>query len=200
MNKIVFGIIVFTLVSVASFSQGALPSNTFVKTNFHDHDCFANDNASYLFFNELSRELSIVVDFAKCKVGHDTIDAWLDDIDENKLLFTGVVTSDKLLELTNSNSKTIKINGKIKFNNILVNKEIEITFFEISKEGMLYRNNGNDYYDRIRAMFQIELSPKDYKVDKKLHKLKNVITVSVGNGYVNPFKPETEEWFNNNFK
>lgn len=176
----------------ALIGQGALPSNTFVKTNYHNHDCFAHENATHIFFNELTQEVTISVDFSKCKVGHDTIDEWLTDIEANKMIFRGTINSSELLSLTNSNSKSYKINGKIKFNDVVLDKTVEVIFFEISKEGMLYRNNGNDYYDRVRANFQIEISPKDFKIDKKAHKLNKNISVSVGSGYVNPYKPGME--------
>lgn len=180
------------LTNIVLLGQNALPSNTFVKTNYHNRDCFSNENATHLFFNELTQELTIVVDFSKCKVGHDSIDEWVKDIESTKMIFSGVISSTELLQLSNSNSRTYKINGKIKFNDITLEKPLEITFFEISKEGMLFRNNGNDYYDRIRANFQIEVSPIEFKIDRKAHKMKESISISVGSGYVNPFKPGME--------
>lgn len=191
-RKVGIAIVLLVLVQFALIGQGALPSNTFVETNYHNHDCFAHENATHLFFNEQTQELTIAVDFSKCKVGHDTIDEWLTDIETSKMIFKGTINSTELLSLSNSNNKSYKVNGKIKFNDIVMNKTLDITFFEISKDGMLYRNNGNDYYDRIRANFQIEISPKDFKIDKKSRKLSKNISISVGSGYVNPFKPGME--------
>lgn len=175
-------------------AQEVYPSMTFVQTNYHNHQCFANDNASQLFFNEDNKELYVIVDFSKVKVGHDTIDAWLDDLDDSKLYFKTIITSDKLLLLTNNNTRTLKVSGKVKFNDVVNELTLDMTFFEISKEGMLYRNNGNDYYDRIRASFQLEILPKDYKIDKKIHHLKKPIIISIGSGYVNQLKPGLESW------
>lgn len=176
---------------------GALPSNTFVKTNFHNHDCFANQDAGYIIYNETTRELSVVVDFSKCRVGHDSIDAWLEDIDTNKLVFKGVINTSELLTLSNGNSKTYTVNGRVKYDKVTINKTIDVTFFEISKEGMLYRNNMNDYYDRIRAVVQIEVLPSEIKVNKGPHKLTKPIIINMGSGYVNPFKPGMEEIIGN---
>ena len=192
MTKVVIAIVFSVLLQFGLRGQNALPSITFVQTTYHNHDCFANENAAYLFFNELNQELTIAVDFSKCKVGHDTIDEWLTDIETSKMIFRGTINTSELLSLSNSNSKVYRINGKIKLNDITLEKTIEITFFEISKDGMLYRNNGNDYYDRIRANFQIEISPTEFKIDKKAHKLQKNISIMVGSGYVNPFKPGME--------
>lgn len=175
-------------------AQSVYPSMTFVQTYYNNHQCFANDNAAQLFFNEDNKELYVIVDFSKVKVGHDTIDAWLDDLDDGKLYFKGIIAADKLLQLTNNNSKTFKVNGKVKLNDVVNDVTVSLTFFEISKEGMLFRNTGNDYYDRIRASFQLELLPKDYKIDKKIHHLKKTITISIGSGYVNQLKPGLETW------
>lgn len=191
-------VIVCLVGSFLTTAQNILPSNTFIQTNYHNHDCFANGSASFLFYNELNHELNIVIDFSKCKVGHDSIDEWLDDIDDGKLYFKGIVKSEKLLDLTHSNVKSVEVVGKFKFNNVTVNDDIEITLFEISKEGMLYVNNGNDYYDRIRANVQLELVVKDFKIDKSKHKLKNTIKVNIGQGYINQFVPGMETWIKDN--
>jgi hypothetical protein len=199
MKKIIVGIVICVMSGFSAVSQNILPSNTFVQTNYHNHECFANEDASYIFYNEASHELNIIIDFAKCRVGHDTIDEWLDDIDDNKLYLKAKINSDRLLVLTNSNSKTIEVDAKIKLNNVIVNDNVDVTFFEISQNGMLYNNNGNDYYDRIRANIQVELSPKYFKLDKNKHKLKNTITISIGRGYINQFKPGMEDWIGDNF-
>lgn len=194
MNKVWMMIVVLCVTFLGLQAQSVYPSMTFVQTSYNNHQCFANDNASQLFFNDESKELYLVVDFAKVKVGHDTIDAWLDDLDDGKLYFKTIIASDKLLLLTNNNTKTLKVNGKIRLNEVVNDVTISITFFEISKEGMLYRNTGNDYYDRIRTTFQLEILPKDFKLDKKLHHLKKPITISIGSGYINQLKPGLESW------
>lgn len=192
-------LILLTLAFYKASAQSVYPSTTFINTSYQGKDCFANDNAANLFFNEQNHELTVVVDFKTCKVGHDSIDEWLDDLETTKLYFKGVVNTDKLLILTNGNSKTYIINGKIKLNNVVVNQSVEITFYEISKEGMLYRNTGNDYYDRIRANFQVKIDPKDFKIDLKEHHLKSKISVSVGSGFINQIKPGMETWVNDGF-
>lgn len=198
MKKTVWMVIICLAGGFLSTAQNILPSYTFVQTNYHNQECFASGSAAYLFYNEVNHELNIVIDFSKCRVGHDSIDEWLDDIDDGKLYFKGTVNSDKLLVLTNSNAQTIKVDGKFKFNSMVVTDDMEITLFEISKEGMLYINNGNDYYDRIRANLQLEIASKDFKIDKNRHKLKNTIKVSIGKGYINQFKPGMESWINEN--
>jgi len=198
MKRIGLVIMVFVLNGISMMAQNILPSSTFVQTNYHNRECFANENASYIFYNEINHELNIVVDFSKCKVGHDSIDEWLDDIDDNKLYFKGTVNSDKLLTLTNNNSQFVEVNGRFEFNNVVFNDHVDVTFFEILHGGLLYVNNGNDYYDRIRANIQLEILPKNFKLDKNKHKLKNTIKVNIGKGYINQFKPGMESWVDEN--
>jgi hypothetical protein len=179
------------------FSQDVYPSNTFVRTCFHDEICFANQNSSNIFYNEANSELYIVIDFMKFKTGADSLDAWLDDLDDTKFIFKGVLNSDKLPALSNHGHKTLHVNGNVTFNNVVHSYSIDLVLFKISSDGILFRNTGNDYYDRIRSNIQMSFKPKEFKLDKKPHHLKKTISINIGSGYINQFKPGMETLIQN---
>ena len=192
MKKISYLFILFFSIG-RSFSQEIYPSNTFVKTCFNDEVCFANQNSSFMFYNEGNSEFYLVIDFAKFKTGVDSLDAWLDDLDDTKFIFKGILNSDKLPALSNNGYKTLRINGSANFNSVAHTYSIDLVMFKISSDGMLFRNTGNDYYDRIRGNVQISFKPKEFKLDKKPHHLKKTISINIGSGYINQFKAGMEK-------
>lgn len=196
MNNTKYILIAFTCFVFfgSSFSQETYPSNTFVKTTYHGETFFANQNSAFIFYNNSSSELFVVVDFKKFKTGVDSLDEWLDDLDDTKLIFTGNFDADKLPALSNNGYKIVPVNGKILFNDIKHNFTIELVLFKILPESMLYRNTGNDYFDKLRANFQITIKPKEFKINKKPHHLKKSITINIGNGIINQFKPGMEHF------
>ncbi|MDX2173417.1 MAG: hypothetical protein SFY56_09865 [Bacteroidota bacterium] len=187
-------IILVTLYSQIIFCQEIISSKTYINTCYQGQQCFSFSNGSYLFFNRGNNEFDIVLDFGKFKIGSDTLDRWLEDLDDTKLFFKGYLNTANLLELTHHNSKAITVNGKITFNNITISHSIELTLFEIAGNGILYRDNGHDYFDRVNANLQFAFLPKEFKINKKANHLKKSISIAVYRGYVNEFKPGMESW------
>ena len=189
--------LIFMISSLNTFAQEVQSSKTYIQTCYNDQQCFSLNSNSFIFYNTENHELIITIDFAKFKVGVDTLDEWLDDLDDTKLIFKGQLNTDNLLSLTHHNSKAILVNGLISFNGISHAHTIELTLFEITREGMLYQNNQNDYFDRINANLQFGFYPKEFKINKKSRHLKKKITIAIYRGYINPFKPGMEHWLTN---
>lgn len=194
--KFIYSFLIFWFISGCIFSQEVYPSNTFVKTCIQKEMCFGNQNSSNLFYNEANSEFYLVIDFAKFKIGIDSLDAWLDDLDDSKFIFKGHLNMDKLPALSNNGYKTIHVNGTATFNSVIHPYSIDIIFFSIPQEGILFRNTGNDYYDRVRVNMEIAFKPKEFKLDKKPHHLKKTISVNIGSGYINQLKPGMEKHIN----
>jgi len=190
-------IFILFVISFQLKAQDVNSSKTYINTCYNDQQCFSLNSASHIFFNQNTHELTIVVDFVKFKIGNDTLDEWLDDLDDTKLFFKGYLNTDNLLSLTHHNTKAIIVNGLMSFNGVSHSHSIELTLFEISKEGMLSVNYQNDYFDRIAANLQFGFYPKEFKINKKAHHLKKKITLAIYKGYVNPFKPGMEHWITN---
>lgn len=108
----------FLINSLSIFGQDLQSSKTYIQTCYHDQQCFSLNSSSFIFYSPDSHELIITVDFAKFKIGNDTLDEWLDDLDDTKLVFMGELNTDNLLSLTHYNSKAILINGSVSFNGI----------------------------------------------------------------------------------
>lgn len=195
--RFILAIIILLVFNLNSSAQEIYPSNTAIQACYNNTNCFGNQQSSFLLYNEANHEFYIVVDFSKFKTGVDSLDLWLQDLDNTKFVFTGVLNYDKLPALSNHGFKTIQVNGNSSFNNVSHSYSTEIILFKISQEGMLYKNTGNDYYDRIRANVQVVFKPKDYKLDKKHHHLTKSISINIGSGYINQLKPGMEHLIKN---
>jgi len=183
--------------SLSVFGQDVKPSKTYIQTSYHAQQFFSINSSSFVFYSPDSHELIIKVDFAKFKIGNDTLDEWLDDLVDTKLIFKGQLNTDNLLSLTQHNSKGNLVHGLMTFNGVSRAHTLELTLFEIPREGLLFVDNQNDYFDRINVNLQFGFYPKEYKINKKPHHLKKKITLAIYRGYVNPFKSGMEHWLTN---
>ena len=188
-------LILFLLVlSSGLIAQEVHSSKTYIQTCYHDQQCFSLNSSSFIFYNPDNHELIITVDFSKFKIGNDTLDEWLNDLDDTKLIFRGQLNTDNLLTLVHHNSKSILVNGLMNFNGVSHAHTIELTLFEITREGILFNDSKNNYFDRINANLQFGFYPKEFKINKKPHHLKKKITLAVYRGSINLFKPGMEHW------
>jgi hypothetical protein len=184
----------FSLLSLGTSAQEVQSSKTYIQTCYNDKQCFSLNSSSFIFYNPDNHELLISVDFNKFKLGNDTLDEWLYDLDDTKLVFRGQLNTDNLLTLTHHNSKAIIVNGLMSFNGVSHTHSIELTLFEIPREGILFNDNQNNYFDRINANLQFGFYPKEFKLNKKQHHLKKKITLAIYRGYVNPYRSNTENF------
>jgi len=175
-------------------AQNVVSSKVYINTCYQDHQCFSFSNGAYIFYDEGSHDLYVKIDFALFKTGNDSLDAWIKDLEETKLLFKGYLSAEKLVSLSQHNYKSTIINGLIYFNNTSHAHSIEFTMFEISDAGILRSDNKNDYFDRINANLQFSFSPKEFKLNKKPHHLKKPISIAIYRGYINPIKPGMDFW------
>jgi hypothetical protein len=189
--------ILFYLVCYSAFSQSPRSSKAYVNTCFHKHQCFSVNETEgcYLFYSAENHELKIVVDFSKFRIGNDSLDEWLDDLDDTYFIFNGFIKNQKLLELSPNNSVSLNLNGTILFNNVSSSHFAELSLFEVSNQGILYHDNGQDYLDRVQANVMITFYPREFKIDKKPHHLRKSISISIYRGYINQLKPENEFLF-----
>ena len=69
---------------------------------------------------------------------------------------------------------------------------MELNIFEIPKDAMLYKENSQDYFDRINLNVQLAFSPKDFDIDKKNQHYKKTVAIALYRGYINELKPGME--------
>jgi len=193
-------IFLFFISCYSAFCQAPRSSKAYVNTCFNKHQCFSVNETQgcFVFYNQENQELKVVLDFSKFKTGNDTLDIWLDDLDDTYFVFNGFIKSQKFLELSPNNAFSFNLNGTISFNNVLSSHFAELSLFEISNQGMLYHDNGQDYLDRVQANIMITFYPREFKIDKKPHHLKKSISIAIYRGYINLYKPEYEYLFKKN--
>lgn len=192
--KIILTPLIFIVLPYFSKAQEVRRSNTYIDTYYHGEKHFSIKDASYIFCSPGNSEIYIALNFADLKCGVDSLDEWLLDLTDSKLVFKGHLPSGDLLLLTHHNTKSLAVNGEVTFNGFKHSHTVEINFFEISREGLLYNNNGHDHFDRVAVNVQFSILPKDFGIHKKPHHLKKKISVAIGKGIINEYKTEHESF------
>ena len=180
------------LVYSIGYTQNIIPSTAYVQSCYNKHECYSISNSALVFFNKENNEFIVQIDFNKFKLGNDSLDEWLKDLSGTHLVFKGHLNSNNLLELSHHNSKPIIVNGLISFNGISKNYSLELTVFEIPKDALLYKENSQDYFDRVNANMQLAFYPKDFNIDKKHLHYKKTVTMVLYRSYINELKPGME--------
>lgn len=178
-----FGILL--LFATCSIAQSLKPSNTYIDTYYHGEKHFSMKEAAFVYYNAGNSELIIEIDFSRLKSGVDSLDEWLSDLADSKLMCTVNLPSGEPLALTQHNTKSMVLNGKTDFNGKTHNQVVYITFYEISTEGLLYKNTSDDYLDRILVNLQFSFLPKHFGINKKPHHLRKKISIAIGRGILN---------------
>lgn len=191
-SKYILLIILFILSFDRSFAQELRRSSTYIDTYYHGEKHFSIKDASFIFYSPSNGEIYITLNFADLKCGVDSLDEWLLDLSDTKLIFKGHLQSNDLLSLTHHNLKAMEVNGQTSFNGQTHNHTVMIHFFEISREGLLFINNAQDYFDRVATNIQFTFLPKEFGIQKKPHHLKKKISVAIGKGIINEFRTEHE--------
>jgi len=176
-----------------SKSQNIIPSTAYIQSCYNKHECFSISNSALVFFNPSNNELVAQFDFNKFKIGNDTLDEWLKDLTETNLVFKGNLNTNDLLSLSHHNSKSIIVNGIINFNGVSKPYSLELNIFEVPKDAsLLFKENSQDYFDRVNANIQIAFYPKYFNIDKKHQHYKKSISIAVYRGYINELKQGQE--------
>jgi hypothetical protein len=194
MCKKVFYFLFLYLSPIYIFSQDLRRSNTYIDTYYQGEKHFSIKDASYIFYSSGNSEIYVVLNFGDLKCGVDSLDEWLLDLTDSKLVFKGQLPSNDLVLLSHHNSRAIIVNGEITFNGMKHQQAIEINFFEVSREALFYDNNSQDYFDRVSANLQFSFLPKDFGVHKKPHHLKKKISIAIGRGAIIELKSEYEKF------
>lgn len=185
MKQILIIIFLIGNLSLIFAQENSKRSNTYIDTYYHGEKHFSIKEASTIYFNEGNSELTLIIEFASLKSGVDSLDEWLLDLTDSKFIFKGYLPPGDLLTLSHHNLKSLEITGIAEFNGIIHRQVVLVNFYEVSMDGMLFRNSGADYYDRIAANIQLTFLPKFFGVDKKPHHLRKQISIAIGRGIIN---------------
>ncbi|MDP2386369.1 MAG: hypothetical protein Q8M29_08350 [Bacteroidota bacterium] len=168
--------------------KSIVPSVAHVQTTYHNELFYSMKESATIIYDETTQAFLVKIDFGKLKTGVDSLDEWLLDLEESQLVYKAALTPEAFPTPGNLVSKSIKLPGTISFNNQSHNVDLNLLIFEVNEQGIMYRDYGNNQYDKFRFRFSINIAPKDYKLDKKKHHLKKTITVMVSNGVINLIK------------
>jgi hypothetical protein len=128
----------------------------------------------------------------KFKVGVDSIDDWLNDLNETFLYFKVPIDAKQFNNLSNHTHHHVKENGQIFINGIWHTQKVEITIF-MTENGLLNTNNVGDKFDNYKVNFLLNIIPKDFKIQKKPHHIKKTIVIGVTLGRINKLQPGMEK-------
>jgi hypothetical protein len=174
-------------------AQNVISTNAYVQTCIQKTNCFSENSSAFLFYDETRQEIILKIDFKKVKTGKDTLDDWMDDLAGSYFYFSGHLNKEDFHNLSNNNSRQLKMNGKILFNDIVQNTQTEITIFHASENSLMNRNTNDNNYDLYKITFGLSFMPKDFKIHKRPHHLKKSITIGIAAGRINQLKPEMEK-------
>jgi hypothetical protein len=197
-HKIKYLLLLFSIFPIFSFAQNAVASYAYVQTCYNKHDCYSIGNSALIFIDQRNNELIIQVDFNKFKLGNDSLDEWLVNLSESNLIFRGQLKPPNELLLSMPLLKPITVKGTVSFNGHTKPYNLELILSTNTREGMQTVNNSNNFTDITNGSMQLSLSPKDFKIDSRLHHYKKSIIVAISRGHINNLTPELEPLIKNN--
>jgi hypothetical protein len=189
MKKIFFTFL--ALLSGMAYSQTVLPSNTYVRTCLNDIECSSINSVSYLFLDESRSRFYIKLDFNELKTGVDSVDFWLEDLNDTYLLFVASISRDQLPNVSTYNVKNIRLSGQLSLNNIWKPQTIDVSLYRAENDMQNNTTNANRI-EAYKVNFSFSFSPKDFNIHKKPNRLSNTIFIGVGGGQINLLKAGME--------
>ncbi|MBL7932834.1 MAG: hypothetical protein JNL60_13075 [Bacteroidia bacterium] len=178
------------LLALKGQNDPLLSSNAYIQTCIDQSQCFSINSSALLFYDEPKGAFFLKLELTKFKTGTDTLDDWLDDLGSEFLYLKVPIQKENFIGgLSNNNYKTFKINNaSVLLNGIWHDEFLELTLSQAEPNNPLVpspKSSGNDTYANIRATFSLVLSPKNYKVHRKAHNVKNTIYIGVHSGRIN---------------
>lgn len=183
----------FLLLACAAFSkaQDLVSSNTAIECCLDQADCATFKSGSLLFYDETKNELVLKIDFGQFRTPGDTSDNWINDISDTLLYYKAILNKEDFPVLSNQNSKTLRLNGKIYYNHIWKEQSIELSVYP-TENSIVPGTSGGTRYDNVKVNFNLPFVPKDYKAYKKLYYNNQTVEISVTLGRINLLQPGME--------
>jgi hypothetical protein len=130
-----------------------------------------------------------MIDFNKLKTGVDSVDFWLEDLNDTYFYFKATLLKEQLPSLSNYNRKTIRLTGESYLNNIWRTQTIDVTFFKADDDMINNSSNGNEF-SAYKLNFNFTIEPRNFNIQKKPQRLSNTIFVGIGAGQLNLLSPD----------
>lgn len=181
--------ILLTILSVRA--QDIISSTAGIESCLDQQDCISVNGPSYLFYDESRNEFYLKVDFSQFRSDKDSLNTWIDDMSDSTLYFKANLLKESFPALSNQNTKTLKLNGEVFYNNIIRTTEIEMTLYTTENSIVVSANN-NLRYDTYKVNFSVPVAARDYKAYQKIMYVNQTIAVNVTMGRINLLRPGME--------
>lgn len=188
--KYVFALMILLAVSVLK-GQDLISSSTGIETCLDQHDCSTINSVSYLFYDESRNEFFLKVDFSHFRAEADSLNRWIDDMLDSTLYFRAILPKESFPPLSNQNTKTLRLNGEIYFNDIVREQSVDLTLYN-TENSLVISGNNNMKYDAYKVNFSVPVVAKDFKVYNQLFYVNQTIAINVTLGRINLLRPGME--------
>jgi len=170
--------------SITAESQAILPSNTYVRTCLNEVECASMNSSSLLFYDDNRSRFYIKLDFNSMKTGVDSVDFWLEDLDDTYLYFRAGLNRENLPNLSAYATTNIKLDGQLFLNNIWRPLRVDLSLYKAESDMMTNSSNGNRI-ESYKANLSFSFLPTQFNIHKKPGRLKNVIFIGIAGGHIN---------------
>lgn len=182
------------LIAMISKGQELVSSNTSIESCNDQQNCVTIKSVSYLFFDETKNEFYLKLDFSKFRTENDTTDNWINYMSDSLLYFKAILAEEDFPALSNQNTKTIRLNGRVFYNNVWKDQAVNLNVFQT--ENSIVPNSSstsnNLKYDNYKVSFNIPFVPKEFKAYKKLYYNNQTVSVAVTLGRIILLRPGME--------
>ncbi len=193
MKKLI--LLALSLAALTGTAQELVSSGTSIESCNDQKNCLTVDNVSYLFYDETRGEFYLKVDFSKFRTENDTTDNWLNDHIDSLLYFKAILLKEDFPVLSNSNTKTLALNGRIFYAGVWKDQSVSLSIFSTENSIVPATNGnrtGNTRYDNYKVSFSIPFVPKDFKTYKKLYYNNQTVDITMTLGRINYLAPGME--------
>jgi len=179
-------VILFLAVLCSQFlsAQAIIPSNTYVRTCLNDIECSSINSSSYIFYDDAKDRFYIKIDFNAMKTGLDSVDFWLEDLDDTYFYFVSSLSREEFPNLSSYNMKNLKLDGQAFLNGVWRQQVIELSIYRAETDMVSNSTNPNKF-NAYKVNYSFSFKPKDFNVHKKPQRLSNTVFIGVGAGQIN---------------
>ncbi len=113
---------------------------------------------------------------------------------DSLLYFKAILAEEDFPALSNQNTKTIKLNGRLFYNDVWKDQVVDLNVFptENSIVANSTTTSNNFKYDNYKVSFDIPFVPKDFKAYKKLYYNNQTVNITVSLGRIILLRPGME--------
>lgn len=181
--KLLINFFTFSLFATMQ-AQSLMPSNTYIRTCLKETECASINSSSYVFYDETKNKFYLKIDFNLMKSGIDSVDFWLEDLNDTYLYFKATLPKEQFPNLSSYNTTNFNMQGQVFLNGVWRDQTIPLSIYRAEHDLLSNTTNGNQF-EAYKVNFSFAFSPKDFNIHKKPQRLTNTVFIGVGAGQIN---------------